>query len=195
MSFNRSKGLHGQTSTGGVSRRSFLARVGVAAAGALLVPSADAFASSLSKQRRITLFNTNTKEEWGFTVAPRQNYDYGLLTDFNRFLRDHRTDEIHAMDPALLDMLYAVTLLSGGRGEFNIISGYRCPETNQMLRKYSHGVAEHSLHMQGKAIDLRAEDVSTRTLQQVAMALQQGGVGYYGAADFVHMDTGDVRYW
>ncbi|MDD5034747.1 MAG: DUF882 domain-containing protein [Methylococcaceae bacterium] len=195
MSFNQHKDHLGQKASGGVSRRAFLARVGIAAAGSLLLPSADVFAKALSRERRITLFNTNTREEWGFTCSPQQNYDSGLLSDFNHFLRDHRTEEVHPMDAALLDLLYAVTVLTEGRGEYNIISGYRAPETNQMLRKISHGVAEHSLHMQGKAIDLRTEDVSTRTIQQVALALQQGGVGYYHASDFVHLDTGEVRSW
>jgi uncharacterized protein YcbK (DUF882 family) len=99
------------------------------------------------------------------------------------------------MDPASLDLLYAVSVLTRGRGEYKIISGYRSPETNRMLRKMSHGVAEHSLHMQGKAIDLRCDDVSTRTLRTAALALEQGGVGYYRAADFIHMDTGTVRSW
>jgi len=114
---------------------------------------------------------------------------------FNQLLRDHRTDEAHAMDPALLDLLYAVTVLTRGRGEYKIISGYRAPETNYMLRKAGHGVAEHSLHMIGKAIDLRSDDVSTKTLQEAAIALAQGGVGYYRAADFVHFDSGDIRTW
>jgi uncharacterized protein YcbK (DUF882 family) len=195
MLFDRSKGHQGHQATGGISRRTFLTRVGVAAAGALLLPSADAFANMLSKQRRITLFNTNTREEWGFVCAPQQNYDTDLLADFSHFLRDHRTDEARIMDPALLDLLYAVTVLSGGSGEYKIISGYRTPETNQMLRKVSHGVAEHSMHIQGKAIDLRTEDLSIRTIQQVALALQQGGVGYYPSSDFVHLDTGEIRAW
>lgn len=195
MSFNRSKGQQSLSAKGGISRRGFLTRVGIAAAGSLLLPSADAFANVLGKQRKISLFNTNTKEEWGFVCAPQQNYDTNLLSDFSHFLRDHRTDEARIMDPALLDLLYAVTVLTGGRGEYNIISGYRTPETNQMLRKYSHGVAEHSLHIQGKAIDLRTEDVGIRTIQQVALALQQGGVGYYPSSDFVHLDTGEIRSW
>lgn len=195
MIFNQTTGQRGPQATSGISRRAFLTRVGVAAAGALLVPSADAFATSLGRQRQITLFNTNTREEWGFICSPQQNYDTDLLADFSHFLRDHRTDEARIMDPALLDLLYAVTVLTGGRGEYNIISGYRTPETNQMLRKTMHGVAEHSLHIQGKAIDLRTPDVGIRTIQQVAMALQQGGVGYYPSADFVHLDTGEIRAW
>jgi uncharacterized protein YcbK (DUF882 family) len=195
MSLNLSKGQPGRPTEGGISRRGFLTRVGVAAAATLLIPSAESFASTLGKERKITLFNTNTKEEWGFLCSPQQNYDTSLLSDFSYFLRDHRTDEARNMDPALLDLLYAVTVLTGSRGEYNIVSGYRTPETNQMLRKRSHGVAEHSLHIQGKAIDLRAGDVGIRTIQQVALSLQQGGVGYYGSADFVHLDTGEIRSW
>ena len=86
-------------------------------------------------------------------------------------------------------------MLTGGRGEYNILSGYRSPETNQWLRKIGHGVAEHSMHIQGKAIDLRTEDLTTRTIQQVALSLQLGGVGYYGSSDFVHLDTGEIRSW
>lgn len=179
----------------GLSRRGFLTRMGVAAAGALLLPSADAFAKALSRERRITLYNANTSEEWSYVASPRENYDNIMLSTFNHFLRDHRAEEVHIMDPALLDLLYAVTVLTGGRGEYTVISGYRSPETNQMLRKMGHGVAEHSLHMRGKAIDLRTPDVSSRDIREAGLALQQGGVGYYHAADFVHLDTGDVRSW
>lgn len=195
MISNRFKGQQGQPVKRGISRRSFLARVGVAAAGSLLIPSAEAFANTLGRERRITLFNTHTQEEWGFICSPQQNYDQGLLDSFSHFLRDHHADLTRPMDPALLDLLYAVTVLTGGRGEFNIISGYRSPETNAWLRKHSHGVAEHSMHIEGKAIDMRSGDVTTRTIQQVGLALQQGGVGYYHSADFVHLDTGEVRSW
>lgn len=180
---------------GGISRRGFLARVGAVAAGSLLVPSQEAFSKALSKERRLTLINMNTDEELGIVCCPQKNYDRKTLAQFSHFLRDHRTDEAHAMDPALIDLLYAVTVLTRGNGEYRIISGYRAPETNHMLRKASHSVAEHSLHMIGKAIDMRTDDVSTKTLQTAAIALQQGGVGYYPAADFVHMDTGDIRTW
>lgn len=186
---------HGHQCRGGVSRRTFLTRLGIAAAGSLLLPSTEAFARAISKERRLTLYNTHTDEELSFVCCPQQNYDRKLLTRFSYFLRDHHTEQTHYMDPALLDLLYAVSVLTRSRGEFKIISGYRAPETNQMLRKASHGVAEHSLHMQGKAIDLRTDDVSTRTLRTAALALEQGGVGYYRASDFVHIDTGTVRSW
>jgi len=180
---------------GAISRRGFLARVGAVAAGSLLMPSQEAFSKALTRERRLTLINMNTDEELGIVCCPQQNYDRKTLAQFSHFLRDHRTDEAHPMDPALIDLLYAMTVLTRGRGEYRIISGYRAPETNNLLRKYSHGVAEHSLHMIGKAIDFRTDDLSTRALQTAAIALQQGGVGYYPSADFVHVDTGDIRTW
>jgi uncharacterized protein YcbK (DUF882 family) len=179
----------------GISRRSFLARVGVAAAGAMLVPSTTVFAKSLTTERQLTLFNQHTDEALSIVCCPQRQYDQRVLARFNNLLRDHRTDQVYPMDPALLDLLYAVTVLTRSRGEFTVLSGYRTPETNDLLRKSGHGAAEHSLHMQGKAIDLRMADVDTRSTREAALALQQGGVGYYPSSDFVHIDTGTVRSW
>lgn len=178
-----------------MTRRGFLSRVGVAAVGSLLVPSTDAFARSLSRDRTLVFHNMNTDEELSVTCSPRQHYDRKVLQRFNQILRDHRTDQIHPMDPGLIDLLYAISVFTESSGEFKVISGYRSPETNRKLRMVSHAVAEHSLHMQGKAIDLRMDDVGTHTIQRVALALQQGGVGYYPRSDFVHLDTGSIRSW
>jgi uncharacterized protein YcbK (DUF882 family) len=178
-----------------LSRRGFLTRLGLAATSALLVPSAHAFARNLSKDRKLIFHNMNTHEELSIICCPQQHYDRKVLLQFNRFLRDHRTDQVHSMDPGLIDLLYAISIFTESRGVFKVISGYRSPETNQMLRVMSHGVAEHSLHIQGKAIDLRMDDLETRAIQRVALALQQGGVGYYPRSDFVHLDTGRVRSW
>ena len=194
MSVTSSKPLR-SPAQGVISRRAFLTRVGMAAAGTLLLPSTEAFAKTITRERRLSLLNTHTNEEFSFVCSPQQQYDRRLLTQFNRFLRDHHTGEVCSMDPALIDLLYAVSVLTRSSGEFKIVSGYRAPETNQMLRKISHGVAEHSLHIQGKAIDLRSDDVHTGTLRKAGIALAQGGVGYYPAADFVHMDTGSIRTW
>jgi uncharacterized protein YcbK (DUF882 family) len=127
--------------------------------------------------------------------CPDQQYDRQLIQRFSHFLRDHHSDEIRVMDPALIDLLYAVSAFTGSTGTINIISGYRSQETNSWLRKVGHGVAEHSMHIEGKAVDIRMTDVDTRTIHQVALALQQGGVGYYRRADFVHLDTGKIRSW
>jgi uncharacterized protein YcbK (DUF882 family) len=149
----------------------------------------------MSRERTLVFHNTNTDEELSIVCSPRQHYDRRILQRFNQFLRDHRTDQVHNMDPALIDLLYAISMFTESRGVFKVISGYRSPETNQKLRLMSHAVAEHSLHMQGKAVDFRMEDVGTHTIQRVALALQQGGVGYYPRSDFVHLDTGTIRAW
>lgn len=179
----------------GMSRRAFLTRAGMAAVGTLLLPSAEALAKTFSRERTLTFHNVNTDEDLTIVVSPEQYYDRQILQRFSYFLRDHHSDEIRTMDPALIDLFYAVSAFTGSEGTFKIISGYRSPETNNWLRKVSHGVAEHSMHIEGKAVDIRMSDVNTRTIRQVALALQQGGVGYYPRADFVHLDTGRIRSW
>ncbi|MGZ8218088.1 YcbK family protein [Methylomagnum sp.] len=179
----------------GISRRSFLARAGLAAVGTLLLPSAEAIGKTFSRERTLSLHNVNTDEELNIVCCPEQYYDRGMIQRFNTFLRDHHADEVRAMDPALIDLLYAISAFTGSTGTIKIISGYRSPETNSWLRKMSHGVAEHSMHIEGKAIDIRMSDVSVHTIRQVALALQQGGVGYYPRRDFVHIDTGSIRSW
>lgn len=178
-----------------ISRRTFLRRVGVAATATLLLPSTETFAKALTQERKLTLINTNTHEDLTVVCSPQQHYDRKLLKSVNHLMRDHRTDESRSMDPALLDLLYAVTVLTKSSGEYRIISAYRAPETNHMLRKMGQRVAEHSLHIHGKAVDFRTEDVSIRTVQKAAVALERGGVGYYASANFIHLDTGDVRTW
>jgi uncharacterized protein YcbK (DUF882 family) len=195
MSRDQNSNHKRQNTATGFTRRDFLARAGLAAAGALLLPSAEAIAKSFSRERTLSLHNVNTDEDLTIVCCPEQYYDRRLIQRFSHFLRDHRSDEIRVMDPALIDLLYAISAFTGSTGTFKVISGYRSPETNSWLRKISHGVAEHSMHIEGKAVDIRMTDVDTRTIQRVALALQQGGVGYYPRADFVHLDTGKIRSW
>ena len=110
-------------------------------------------------------------------------------------LRDYRADVAHPIDPKLLDLLYQLQAKVDHQGEFHVISGYRSPATNAMLRKQSSGVAKHSYHVLGKAIDIRMPGFDTRQLRNAAIALKDGGVGYYASSNFVHVDTGRVRYW
>lgn len=117
------------------------------------------------------------------------------LKGLNSFLRDFRTGEIHPVDPALLDMLYGIQQESGSRGVIEIISGFRSPATNSRLRTNSGGVAQKSLHMQGRALDIRLTDLKTTDLRDAAVSLERGGVGYYAKSDFVHIDTGRFRTW
>jgi uncharacterized protein YcbK (DUF882 family) len=195
MTVSRATRASAGKSGGEISRRSFLMRTGVAAAGALLVPSAEAFTRSLSRERILSFYNKNTDEELTVACCPESHYDDRMMRRFSQFMRDHHTNKVHQIDPALLDLLYAVSVLTRSRGTFEVISGYRAPETNHMLRRTSRRVAEHSLHMEGKAIDIRMSDTDIRTIRKVGLALQGGGVGYYPWANFVHLDTGDIRAW
>lgn len=113
----------------------------------------------------------------------------------SHLLRDHRTGEEHAIDPALLTLLVAVAARCGCPPHFGVISGYRSPVTNAALRARSNGVSEHSLHMQGRAIDVRLEGCPLERLRDAGLALGGGGVGYYPGSRFVHLDTGRVRSW
>ncbi len=116
------------------------------------------------------------------------------LIDIDRVLRDYPTGKIHPIEVALLDLLVRLSARIGA-GNFHVISGYRSPDTNEMLRKRGRGVSAHSLHMEGKAIDVRVPGVTLRALRAAALALGEGGVGYYPGPDFVHVDTGRVRWW
>jgi uncharacterized protein YcbK (DUF882 family) len=178
-----------------LSRRQFFMRTGIAAAGTLLLPSAEVFAKALSREKSLQLYNANTKEEFCIQCSPQEHYEPRLMRQFSHFLRDHHQDSVHPMDPGLIDLLFAVSVLTRSAGTFEIISGYRSPATNHSLRKQHHGVAEHSLHTHGKAMDIRLSDTSAHEIQRAGMALQMGGVGYYPRENFVHLDTGDVRYW
>ena len=117
------------------------------------------------------------------------------LHDIDDFLKDFRNDERHAMDPTLLDVLYEIKVKTNSHSPFEVISAFRSPETNSMLRSRSTAVAKHSMHLKGQAIDVRLRDVSLSTLRDVALDLQRGGVGFYPASEFVHVDTGRVRRW
>ncbi len=118
------------------------------------------------------------------------------LSAVNRLLRDFRTGDVHDIDPRLLDLLHALKGATGSGQPFEIISGYRSPKTNAMLRTHGGGgVASGSLHMRGQAIDIRVADVRLTDLREAALHLARGGVGYYPSSNFVHVDTGRVRRW
>jgi uncharacterized protein YcbK (DUF882 family) len=113
-------------------------------------------------------------------------------------LRDFRTGDMHQMDPGLLNLLVALTDKTETRSPFYVISGYRSPKTNALLRDEGGagtGVAKKSLHMQGQAIDIRLADVNLAYVHKAALSLGRGGVGYYPTSDFVHVDVGPVRQW
>ena len=137
----------------------------------------------------------HTDEKLRITYWKDGAYDPSALNRINYLLRDFRNGEVYPIKPSLLDLLHEVRTKAGSDGVFEIISGYRSPRTNAMLASFSRGVAHHSLHMQGKAIDVRLEGTSLSRLQRTALSLGRGGVGYYPRSDFVHMDVGRIRRW
>lgn len=148
------------------------------------------------QERSLSLLNTHTGERLKEVVFwEKGNYIHDALENLNHVLRDHRTNEIHPIDPMTLDLMAAISRKIDAKQPFEIISGYRSPQTNRSLRSNSSGVAKNSYHMQGKAVDLRLPGVPLKTLRKVALNLRMGGVGYYPKSDFVHVDTGRVRSW
>ncbi len=145
--------------------------------------------------RRLSFYHTHTGDTLDIVYREGNEYLPGALVSIDQFLRDFRTGESHPIDPALLDQLHDIQAALGRTSRVEIISGYRSPRTNDMLASQSKGVAKRSLHMQGRALDIRLTDVSTEHLRAAALELQSGGVGYYPKSKFVHIDTGRVRFW
>lgn len=195
MSHQKNLILPSASSAGTLSRRRFLTRSSMAAVGALLLPSTKSVASMLSTERTLSFHNVHTDEELTIRCCPEKDYDRETRLRFSSLLRDHHADEVREMDPGLIDIFFALSAFTGSSGTFKILSGYRSPETNGWLRRFSHGVAEHSMHIEGKAVDIRMDDVSIREIRQAGMALAMGGVGYYPRSNFVHLDTGRIRHW
>ena len=117
------------------------------------------------------------------------------LASLNHHLRDHRTNQLAQMEPKLFDLLFSLQDLIGFNQPIHVFSGYRSPKTNAMLATRSSKVAKKSLHMQGKAMDLRVPGVDLKKLHKAAISLQAGGVGFYPRSGFIHLDVGRVRYW
>jgi len=143
----------------------------------------------------LALHNTHTGDRLKLTYFEQGSYVEDALLEINHLFRDYHDGTIHPIDPALLDQLYDLKHSLEVRKPFNIVSGYRSPATNADLRRHSDGVAKNSLHMQGRAIDIRLEGIDTKRIRNAALALRRGGVGYYPRSNFVHLDTGSVRSW
>ncbi len=163
-----------------------------ATAGAVAVGSA---LLAAHEARTLAFDNLHTGEKATIEYWSQGSYVADALTSINHLLRDFRNNEVHVIEPKLLDLLAMLRRTIGTREPFQVISGYRSPATNAMLHAESHGVAAKSLHMQGMAIDIRLADCDLNRLHSAARALRLGGVGYYPGPDFVHVDVGRVRYW
>lgn len=151
--------------------------------------------STASDARALAFEHLHTGETLSVVYAVGDRYVPESLGALARLLRDHRTGDTHAIDPALFDQLHALANVTGAREPFRVISGYRSPRTNAMLASRSSGVATGSLHLEGRAIDIRLPGVPLADLREAALSLRAGGVGFYPASDFVHIDTGRVRTW
>lgn len=180
----------------------FRQRVGRVFAAALLalavaLPPATVPAAAAGGDRTLYLHHTHTGETAQITFKRNGRYDQEALRKLNYFLRDWRTNEPTNMDPALFDLVWQVYQSVGATQPINIVSSYRAPKTNAMLRATSSGVAENSQHMKGKAMDFFIPGIDLPTLRATAMKFQVGGVGYYptSGSPFVHLDTGSVRAW
>lgn len=173
-------------------RRLFLKGLGLAAA----VASPVVARAVEGAERVVALDHTHTREQIRQIYAVGDRYLTQGLDVLNHFLRDHYSGEVGQMDPQLFDQLHRVRLLLGARMPYQVISGYRSPRTNEHLRQTrGGGVATRSLHMDGRAIDIRLPGVPLAELRDAALSLQAGGVGYYPGEQFVHLDTGRVRRW
>lgn len=146
-------------------------------------------------ERRLSFYHTHTAKKLNVVYARGGEYVESALDDIERFLSDFRTGDVRTIDPALLDLIYEIRESLGSNGTFEVISAYRSPQTNEMLRDRSSGVAKNSQHTTGKAIDIRLQGIDTAKLRDAAIARQGGGVGYYQESNFVHVDTGRVRRW
>jgi uncharacterized protein YcbK (DUF882 family) len=168
----------------------------LAAVSAFLAPRAlKAAVPEPIPERRLAFFNTHTGECLEACYCRAGRYDEGALREINHILRDHRTGEVGAIAVGLLDLLHGLGRRFETPPPFHIISGYRSVETNAVLHGKGRGVASNSLHIYGKAIDIRVPGIRTCDLKMLAVSLAAGGVGYYPQSDFVHVDIGRVRSW
>lgn len=173
------------------SRRQFIA-MSMGAAATMMMPR---FALSAVTAKTLSFYHMHTAESLRITYAERGRYLPAAISELRHYLRDWRTGESHPIDVELLDQLYALQQRVENSGVYHVVCGYRLPRTNAMLHARSSGVASRSLHLEGRAIDISLPGVELAHLHKAALSLQAGGVGYYPASDFIHIDTGRVRQW
>jgi len=161
----------------------------------LFIPSSTETAVANGDTRTLHLYHAHTGESIDATYRVDGHYDPAVLQKLNWFLRDWRRNEETNMDPRLFDAVWEAYRGAGATKPITVVCGYRSPQTNEMLRHRSRGVAEHSQHILGKAMDTTMPGMSMERVREVAMRLQMGGVGYYGDSNFVHIDVGGVRAW
>lgn len=180
----------------GFTRRGMLGVfAATAVAAAPTYSNAFGFLRGAGDVRRVRMYSGRTGESIDTIYWIEGEYIPEVLKELNHFMRDWRTDQTHTMDPRTVDIIAASHRLLDVSEPFSLLSGYRSPQTNAMLRSKSRGVARHSLHMEGMAADLRLKSRSVGQMARAAEACASGGVGRYSGSNFVHMDCGPVRHW
>lgn len=167
----------------------------LSASGAMLMMPAALANLPKEAPRQLSLYNLHTEEKLKATYWAQGEYQPNALAEIDYLLRDHRSGEHTDMDRQLLNLMFLLQQKAQSKQAFHIISGYRSPASNEMLRKSSTGVAQKSLHTLGMAVDLRLPGTNLEELRDMAINLQGGGVGFYPKSDFIHIDTGRVRRW
>ncbi|MFT5390588.1 MAG: hypothetical protein ACI8PT_000774 [Gammaproteobacteria bacterium] len=173
------------------SRRRFLGAI----TGAGITAALPRFATASVPQRTLALTSIHTHESVEVMYWRNGQYLPNALSTLHHQLRDHRTGDVHAIDPRLLDLLVELRDAVGSSNHFDVISAYRSPRTNRMLAARSSGVAKKSLHMRGLAIDIRLPGENLRKVRDTAIDMKRGGVGYYAKSGFIHLDLGRPRTW
>lgn len=177
-----------------IHRRKWLA-LGGAAMGMAMLPG-QAFATLSTPRPRILLLNNlNTGEQLKAEFFDGKNYIQEELVRLNHLFRDYRANKVKNIDPRLFDQIFRLQAMIGTRKPIQLISGYRSPRTNNELRERGSGVAKHSYHTLGQAMDFHIEGVQLANIRKAALKMRAGGVGYYPRSNFVHIDTGPVRNW
>jgi uncharacterized protein YcbK (DUF882 family) len=178
-------------------RRSFLKTSAVLASvlSAPAIARAAPSALAMPHERTLRMYNTHTGESLRTVFWAEGKFVPDAMNDINKLLRDHRNNQVAQMDPKLVFLLDQVSNAVGGDSVVHIISGYRSPESNRLLADTTDGVARHSMHLDGKAIDVRIPGRNLAALHKAALHAGGGGVGYYPDSQFVHMDTGRLRHW
>ena len=178
-----------------LTRRRFIKLAALTGAAFAPMPALAGIRNAASGERALSFYSLHTGESLKTVYWAENEYVSSALHDINYLLRDFRANEVKPIDVSLLDLLLVLRTQLDTREPFHVISGYRSPATNAMLRTHGEGVAPHSLHIQGKAVDVRVPGRELASVRRAALNMRRGGVGYYPQSDFVHVDVGRVRFW
>lgn len=174
------------------SRRRFLV---LSACAATVVMARPSIVLAHANERALALYNMHTGESVKTVFWANGDYVKDGMDEISRLLRDYRTADVIPFDPRLIDTLYHLHRKVDAHQPFHVVSGYRSPITNAILRKHDRSVAKNSYHMRGMAVDSYLPKVALSTLHHAALSLRAGGVGYYPKTGFIHLDSGRVRSW